>query len=179
VLAQVGPRRFEALEELLPGDTAAFVVMLDGIEDPYNFGQAVRSLYAAGADGVVVPARNWMSAAGVVARASAGASELCALAQTGSAEEAAAFFRGRGLTVACAVGRHGTTIYDADLTVPLFLLIGGERRGITRSFLERADVVLQVPYGRAFGASLTAASVSAVIAFEVLRQRSCAPPTVD
>jgi len=52
-----------------------FFVMLDGVEDPYNFGFALRSLYAAGVDGVILPPRNWMSAAGVVCRSSAGASE--------------------------------------------------------------------------------------------------------
>lgn len=50
-----------------------FFVLLDGIEDPYNFGYALRSLYAAGVDGVLLPERNWMSAAGTVCRASAGA----------------------------------------------------------------------------------------------------------
>ena len=42
-----------------------FFIMLDGIEDPYNFGYALRSVYAAGAAGVILPGRNWMSAAGV------------------------------------------------------------------------------------------------------------------
>ena len=52
-----------------------FYVYLEGMEDPYNFGNALRSLYAAGVDGVVLPPRHWMSAAGVVAKSSAGASE--------------------------------------------------------------------------------------------------------
>lgn len=54
-----------------------FYVFLDGIEDPYNFGYVLRSLYAAGVDGVVLSERNWMSAAGTVARASAGTSNCC------------------------------------------------------------------------------------------------------
>ena len=50
---------------------SGFYVMLDGIEDPYNFGYCLRSLYAAGADGVLVGPRSWFSAAGVVCRSSA------------------------------------------------------------------------------------------------------------
>ena len=57
-----------------------FYVMLEGIEDPYNFGYCLRSLYAAGVDGILVGERNWFSAAGVVCRASAGASELFEIA---------------------------------------------------------------------------------------------------
>ena len=49
-----------------------FYVMIEGIEDPYNFGYALRSLYAAGVDAVILTERNWLSAAGVVARSSAG-----------------------------------------------------------------------------------------------------------
>jgi 23S rRNA (guanosine2251-2'-O)-methyltransferase len=76
VVAEVGPRRFLPLADLLPSTNVPFIVMLDGIEDPFNFGQAIRALYAAGADGLVVRPRNWLSAAGIVARASAGTAEL-------------------------------------------------------------------------------------------------------
>jgi len=171
VIALAGERRFLTLERLLPEDGTAFVVMLDGVEDPFNLGHALRSLYAAGVDGVVLPPRNWTSAAGVVARASAGAGELVRLAVVESAASAAEFYHVRGLTVACTAKRQAVPLYEADLTGPLFLVIGGEKRGITRSFLEQADLLLAVPYGRRFRASLTTASVSAVAAFEVMRQR--------
>ena len=54
------------LPELTENDISGdFWVMLEGIEDPYNFGYCMRSLYAAGASGIIVQPRNWMSAAGV------------------------------------------------------------------------------------------------------------------
>lgn len=171
VVAAVGPRRFLSLADLLPPSTSAFIVMLDGIEDPFNFGQAVRALYAAGADGLVVRPRNWLTAAGIVARASAGTAELMPTAVAETSLEAATFFRQQGLTIACTSDKGATSLYAADLTGPLFLLIGGERRGITRSFLDQADLKLQIPYGRSFPYSLGAAAATAVISFEVARQR--------
>ena len=66
---------------------------------------------------------------------------------------------------------HAISIYDADLTVPLLLVIGGEKRGITRSFEDQADLRLAIPYGSAFDQSLGTAPATAVLAFEVLRQR--------
>jgi len=172
VIASVGPRRFVSLEDL-PGEGARpFLVMLDGVEDPFNFGQAVRSLYAAGADGLVLRPRNWLTAAGVVARASAGASELMPMAVAETAEEAAAFYRPRGLTIACTGDKQAQSIYKTDLNVPLFLLIGGEKRGITRSFLNQADLKLRIPYGRAaYRQSLGVAASAAVLGFEIMRQR--------
>jgi 23S rRNA (guanosine2251-2'-O)-methyltransferase len=171
ILAQAGPRRFVSLSDLIAGGARPFIVMLDGIEDPFNFGQAVRTLYAAGADGLVVRPRNWLSATAVVARASAGATELIPMAVAETALDAAQFYREQGLTVACTAVHSSQSIYDANLNIPLFLLIGGEKRGITRSFLEQADLRLQIPYGRPFNRSLGAAASAAILGFEIMRQR--------
>jgi len=171
VVAQVGPRQFATLDALIAGSETPFVVMLDGVEDPFNFGQAVRAFYAAGATGLVLRPRNWMSAAGVVARASAGTSERMPTAIAETLQEAADFFRARGLQVALAAEERSQPIHEADLTGPLFLVIGGEKRGVTRSFADSADVRLRIPYGRAFGGSLGTTAAAAVIAFEVMRQR--------
>lgn len=171
VIAEVGPRRFVELADLLPADRTPFVVMIDGVEDPFNFGYALRALYAAGADGLVVRPRNWMSAAGTVARSSAGASEWIKTAVAETTEEAAAFFRERGLTVACAVENDSVPIDESDLCVPLFLLVGGEKRGITRSFLDQTDLRLRIPYGRDFAQSLGTTSAAAILGYEVMRQR--------
>jgi len=175
VIAFAGERKFLPLEDLLKGSSRPFVVMLDGFEDPFNFGHAVRAVYAAGADGIVLRPRNWTTAAGTVARTSAGAAELMPMAIAETALDAANFFRDKGLTIACTAKKDAVSIYDADLTVPLFLVIGGEKRGITRSFIGKADVLLRVPYGRKFGASLTTAAAAAVISFEVMRQRHGKP----
>ncbi len=171
VIAQVGTRRFVELAELISVDHAAFVVMIDGVEDPFNFGYAVRTLYAAGVDGLVVRPRNWMSAAGTVARASAGASERIRTAVAETAEEAAAFFRSQGLLIACTGQEKAIDVDAADLTKPIFLLIGGEKRGITRSFMDQADITLQIPYGREFSHSLGTAAATAILGYEVMRQR--------
>lgn len=171
VIAVAGPRHFVPLADLLVGVDCPFVVMLDGIEDPFNFGAAVRALYAAGAHGLVVRPRNWMSAAGIVARSSAGASEFIPTAVADTVFDAATFFRSRGLSIVCTAKEKSTSLYDVDLTMPIFILIGGEKRGITRSFLNQADLRLEIPYGRHFSRSLGTASAVSVLAFEVMRQR--------
>ena len=175
VLAAVGERRFCALPDLLPAERAAFVVMLDGIEDPYNFAGAVRCLYAAGVDGIVLRPRNWTSAGAIVARASAGASERVPLAIAESAAGAADMYRAQGLQIALAAkSENARAPEQADLTLPTFLLIGGERRGVTRSFAQAADLSLEIAYGREFDQSLGTVAAAAVIAFEAKRQRDSA-----
>ena len=171
VLAQVGARRFLSLEALIAHEPAPVVVMLDGIEDPFNFGQAVRTLYAAGIHGVVVRPRNWLSAAGVVARASAGASEWMPMAVAETAVSAATHYKSHGLTIACLAQEGAVSLFATDLKRPLFLLIGGEKRGITRSFLSQTDLRLQIPYGRPYPQSLGTVASAAVLGFELMRQR--------
>jgi 23S rRNA (guanosine2251-2'-O)-methyltransferase len=78
----------------------------------------------------------------------------------------------RGLAiVAAAAERDAVSLWDADFSRPLLLVVGGERRGISKELLERADVVVRIPYGRDFRQSLGTTSAAAVLAFEVLRQR--------
>ncbi|MBQ4067534.1 MAG: RNA methyltransferase [Clostridia bacterium] len=146
-----------------------FYVMIDGIEDPYNFGYALRSIYAAGADSVILTPRNWMSAGGVVCRSSAGASELLPL-YISDGEEACSFFHKNGIKVVCAGIRNSVSAFDADLSRPLFLIVGGEKRGISAKVLSSADTVVRLDYGREFNGSLSAASAAGILSYEILRQ---------
>ena len=146
-----------------------FYVFLEGVEDPYNFGYTVRSLYAAGVDGIVLPPRNWMNAAGVVARASAGTSELIPM-YTASSEDVIAHFRQLHYSVLCAGIRDSVSIFEEHFPFPILLIIGGEKRGISRGLLEQADRIVRIDYGREFRGSLSAASAATVMAFELLRQ---------
>ena len=147
-----------------------FYVMLEGIEDPYNFGYCLRSLYAAGVDGILVGERNWFSAAGVVCRASAGASELFEIA-AGDPCAMIDAFRAHGYTVLAAdKTEDAVPVYDTEISRPVLLVVGGEKRGITRAVLEKCDKVVCLDYGRRFGAALSAASAASILAFEIFRQ---------
>lgn len=143
--------------------------MLDGVEDPYNFGYSVRSIYAAGADGIILPPRNWMGVAGVVARSSAGASELIDMYIASSADTVIDYFKGAGYTVVCAGIRNSESIFDADLKKPILVILGGEKRGISSGILDKADKIVRIDYGTAFKGSLSTAAATAVFAFEILR----------
>ena len=148
-----------------------FFVFLEGIEDPYNFGYTLRSLYAAGVDGVVLSPRNWMQVAGIVARSSAGASEQLPMAIAEPAE-AVAYMRNLGCRIVCAGIRDSVSMHEADLRFPLLLVVGGEKRGISAALLSQADCTVRIDYGRNFRGSLSAASAATVLAFEVLRQNA-------
>ena len=168
ILALCTPRTIPTLsaEDIHPNQ---FYVYLEGIEDPYNFGYAIRSLYAAGVSGIVLPPRNWMSAGGVVARASAGASECLPIFQA-DGEDAVKLFKEAKYTVLCAGIRDSVSVFEEHFPYPVLLVVGGEKRGISRALLDAADHIVRIDYGRDFSGSLSAASAATVMAFEIFRQ---------
>ena len=169
ILACCGSRQIPAVDSSLLPVENGFYVMLAGIEDPYNFGYALRSLYAAGVDGVILGEHNWMSAAGVVCRASAGASERLPM-WIGSDVETVTHFRRCGYTIVCADLRESVPLHDATIKKPVFLIVGGEKRGISRTVLKLSDLRVAIEYARPFDASLSAASAATVVAYEIFRQ---------
>lgn len=151
----------------LPCD--GFFAMIQGIEDPYNFGYSLRSLYAMGCSGIILDERNWMSAAGVVARSSAGASECFSMYRS-DPQSAARIFKSNGYTIVSADERTDNVLGKCELKKPLLLIVGGEKRGISRDLLSECDILVKIDYGREFKASLSAASAATMFAYEIARQ---------
>ena len=170
VIAECSDRTFPLLSESMDKISKnGFYVMPEGIEDPYNFGYTLRSLYAAGVDGVILDHRNWMSAAGVVARSSAGASELFPV-YIAEPKEAAELFHTVGYKIVCADIRTEHLLEETEIPYPVLLVVGGERRGISRAVLDLADLKVRISYGRDFHASLSAASAATILSYEIFRQ---------
>jgi 23S rRNA (guanosine2251-2'-O)-methyltransferase len=170
IAAEVSERTFPALRDAeIP--EKGFFAMLEGIEDPFNFGDAVRSLYLCGCDCLVMRERNWMSAASTVMKASAGTSELIR-AVTAEPEEACGLLKGRGYRTVCAGIRDSVPCHEADLSRPLLLVIGGEKRGISSQVTASADLVVRVDYARGFRGSLSASAAAAMLSYEIMRQNT-------
>ena len=170
IIAECMPKKIgllsENFEKIVP---CGVYVMLDGIEDPYNFGYSVRSIYASGVDGIILPPRNWMDVAGIVAKSSAGASELMDMF-IAEPQEAIDVFRRMGYKIICSGIRDSISMYDADMKKPVLLIVGGEKRGISSAIEKQADIVARVEYGRDFRGSLSTASAATIMVYEIYRQ---------
>ncbi len=171
VLAICGERSLPSLSADIKLPENGFFVWIEGIEDPYNFGYAIRSLYAMGVSGILLSERNWLSAAGVVARSSAGASEEIPI-YTATSLSTVEYFKKQGYTVVAADTRTEDLLPKTSLPLPILLLVGGEKRGISRAILELADIKVKIPYGRSFDAALSAASAATILGYEIYRQNA-------
>ena len=111
-----------------------------------------------------------MSAAGVVARSSAGASELFEM-YSANASEASDFFKALGYKIICADENTDNTLGQCEIPSPTLLIVGGEKRGISSALLKKADLLIKIDYAREFKASLSAASATTMFAYEIMRQK--------
>ncbi len=148
---------------------AGFSAIIEGVEDPYSLGYSLRTLYACGCDSVILPRHLPAAADSTLCKASAGASELLSL-YLGDTAEIASAYKEAGYTIACAEIRDSVACYEADLKLPLLLVIGGEKRGISSKLSALKDVNVRIPYGREFLGSLSTASAVSILAYEVVRQ---------
>lgn len=170
LLARVGEKELTTPEALV-ASPSPFLAYLSGIEDPYNFAACLRTLYAAGCDGVFLPERNWMSAGSVILRSSAGASEHLPMATVlQTAEDFLTLLKSHGITPVSAREERAENLYHSRLSRPLCLIIGGERRGVDKSLDRLVEQGVVIPYGRGYQRSLSAQAACAVISFEILRQ---------
>lgn len=166
VIALCGRRAFDTTDTLLADENARYFVFLDGMEDPFNLGYAIRSFYAMGASGILLPDRDLHAYSDVIARASAGASECCRIAKITEDEETLMeTLRRHDLSLVCsALSPRSISFYDFSPSSPFLLVIGGEKRGISPVLMNAADTVVHIPYARDVRYSLPAAGVCAMFA---------------
>lgn len=176
VVAFARPKEYVSVERILEvterGAGRPLIVILDGIEDPRNFGAILRTCDACGVHGVIIRERRAVGLTPAVAKASAGAIESVPVARVTNLAQAVEKLKQHGIWVAAAHGdaTKAISIWDADFTVPLAVIIGGEGRGVGRLLLESCDFVVSIPtMGKV--SSLNASVALAVVLYEVLRQR--------
>lgn len=147
----------------------AFVVLLDGIEDPHNLGAIIRTCECAGVDGIIIPKMRACQVNETVVRTSAGAISNMKIARVTNLKEAIDILKERGLWIyACETG--GQQIYKQNLTGPIGLVIGSEGNGIKQSLRTYCDGIVTLPLKGSIN-SLNASVATALVVYEVVRQR--------
>lgn len=171
LVAVCGPRTYDSLENVL-NKKEVFLALAEGVEDPFNFGSILRTLYAAGCDGVLVGKRNWSSAAGVVGKSSAGASEYINLIEVEDMEACMQTLQANDVKILCAMRANAISLYDYQFPSRFLIAIGGEMRGLSKPVLNHSDQNLYIPYRSEFKNALGAAASAAIFGFEIVRQKS-------
>ena len=146
--------------------------LLDNIEDPHNLGAIIRTANLAGAHGVIIPKNRAVGLTATVARTSAGALNYTKVARVTNMAQTIEELKQQGLWFVCA-DMGGETMYDLNLTGPIGLVIGNEGSGVGRLVKEKCDMTASIPMHGDID-SLNASVAAGVLAYEIVRQRTCA-----
>ena len=171
VIADVEDAAFFSVEDLVIGAKgAALIVVLDGIEDPHNVGAILRTVDAAGADGVVRQSRHAARLDGAAAKASAGAVSHVKIAEVVNIARAIADLKQAGVWTVGLAGDAPRRYDEVDLTLPTAVVVGAEGAGLRRLVRERCDWLVSIPM-QGHVQSLNVSVSTGIALFEATRQR--------
>lgn len=161
----------DILEKARNKGEKAFILLLDGIEDPHNLGSIIRVAECAGAHGVVIPSRRSACVNETVIRISAGAANHVAVARVGNINDAIRKLKDEFVNVYCA-DMGGESIYDMHFNEDTAIVIGSEGFGVKELTSRLCDKTIAIPQNGKVN-SLNASVACGIICYEVVRQRFC------
>src|SRR6476469_2016388 len=159
------------VEDLVAGARGApLLVVLDSIEDPHNVGAILRSVDAAGADGVVRQSRHAARLDGAAAKSSAGAVSHGKIAEVVNIARALDDLKQAGVWTVGLAGEAPKRYDEIDFTLPTALVVGAEGTGLRRLVRERCDWLVSIPMS-GHVQSLNVSVATGIVLFEAVRQR--------
>jgi 23S rRNA (guanosine2251-2'-O)-methyltransferase len=165
-------RSQDELLDLLPHlPEPALLLAADGLTDPMNLGNLCRSALAAGAHGLIIPKDRAVGVTPTVAKAAAGALEYLAVYRVTNLADTLSRLKEAGLAIIGTDAGAPQSLYEADLTQPLAMVIGSEDKGMRPRVRRQCDLILNIPLAAPQIGSLNAAAAGAVALFEARRQR--------
>ena len=174
IAALVAPRGYADFDEMLEvpsrNNEMPLFLLLDGVEDPRNFGAVLRVADAGGVHGVVIQAYRSASLSPEAVKASAGASEHIPIAVVPNIKNAIRDMKESGISIVGAEADADVSPWETDLTVPLALVMGSEGGGMRKTVREQCDLLVRLPM-RGKVNSLNVSVATGIIIFEIMRQR--------
>lgn len=174
IIALCPAKNYCAIEDILENAKAKceepFILILDEISDPRNFGAIIRSAECCGVHGIIIPKHRNALLTGVVSKTSAGAIEHVLVAKVSNLVNAIEKLKKNGLWINCA-DMNGESMYDLDFKIPTALVIGSEGFGISKLVAQNSDFKAQIPM-RGKIQSLNASVAASILMYEVVRQRT-------
>ena len=162
----------ETLVEAAEG--RALLLLLDGVQDPHNFGACLRSAAAAGATAVIIPKDKAVQVNATVRKTSAGAADSVPVVSVTNLARTMRDLQKLGVWLYGLAGEAEASLYSIDLRGNVALVLGGEADGLRRLTRENCDQLVKIPMPGGDAISVESLNVSVatgVTLFEAVRQR--------
>ena len=174
VIAYVTPYKYCEIDDILEyaksKDEDPFIILLDEIEDPHNFGSIVRTAEICGAHGIIIPKRRNVGVTPTVYKSSAGAVEYMKIAKVTNINVAIDNLKKKGVWIYGAHMDGEGYCFESNFAGPVALVVGSEGKGISKLTKEKCDVLVKIPM-KGNITSLNASVAAGIIMYEILKQR--------
>lgn len=161
----------KTLKQLIENlDVPAFLLILDGVQDPHNLGACLRTADAAGVQAVIAPKDKASGLTSVVRKVACGAAETVPFIQVTNLSRTMRELQQAGVWMIGTSLDTKQNIYEADLTGPLALVLGAEGKGLRRLTTENCDALVKLPMLGSVQ-SLNVSVSAGVCLYEAVRQR--------
>ena len=161
----------KTLKQLLEDLTVpAFLLILDGVQDPHNLGACLRTADAAGVHAVIAPKDRASGLTSVVRKVACGAAESIPFIQVTNLSRTMRELQQAGIWMIGTSLETEQDIYQADLSGPLALVLGAEGKGLRRLTAENCDSLVKLPMLGTVQ-SLNVSVSAGVCLYEAVRQR--------
>lgn len=175
VVALISPIEYSNLETLLPGiyetGNDPLLLILDQITDVRNFGAIARSAECAGVHAIIIPEKGMAQINADAIKTSAGALHHIPVCKTKNILKTIQFLSESGIKIVAATEKADTLYTEADLALPIAIVMGSEDSGISTSILDQANELLKIPVlGKI--ESLNVSVSAALMIYEAVRQRN-------
>jgi len=160
----------EALEFIESFDGDPFVLLLDQVQDPRNFGACLRSAAGAGVDLVVMPSDRSAGLTEVARHVAAGAAESLTLARARNLSRFMNQLKEIGIRLVGTSDQAEGSIFESDLQGPIGLVVGAEGTGIRRLTADNCDLLANIPMSGKMDC-LNVSVATGICLFEIRRQR--------
>lgn len=174
VIAIVPPFDYCEVEDILneakSKNEKAFILILDGIEDPHNLGSIIRTAETAGVHGIIIPKRRAAAVNSTVVKTSAGATSFMKVARVNNINETIKYLKEKNVWIYGTDMETEKMYYDEDLTGNVAIVIGSEGFGMSRLVKENCDFLIKIPMkGKII--SLNASVSAGIVMYETVKQR--------
>jgi len=149
----------------------AFLMILDGVQDPHNLGACLRTADAVGVDAVIIPKDHSVGLTATVHKVASGAVEAIPVIQVTNLARTMLTLKQKGIWLYGADAQTKQTIYQTNLSGAIALVFGAEGRGLRRLTQKHCDALMSIPM-KGTVASLNISVAAAICLFEALRQQN-------
>lgn len=147
-----------------------FIVILDHLEDPHNFGAIIRTCEAAGVTGIIIPKDRSVDVNATVMKTSAGALENMKVAMVTNILQTINMLKKEGFWIVGTDMDNSTDYREIDYSGKIALVIGNEGNGISKSVHDACDFIAKIPmYGKIN--SLNASVAAGIMIYEAIRSK--------